>query len=134
MSWDILVVAAKEPPPPVANTPAGWRGDSLGSSDEVRARISACLPTTTWPNPRRGIFRSQGFSYEFNVPIGEMVESVVVQVRGRGDAVSPLLHLAQCNGWWLRDLEGEWLHHCSEPDEGWKEFQGFRDHVENVAN
>src|SRR5262245_19632633 len=121
MSWDVLIFAAKQPPPPTAEMPDGWRGESMGSGDEIRASISACLPVVDWSDPTWGIYDGGGFSYEFNLGGEEPKESFMVHVRGGGDAVTPLLHLAARCGWYLLDCSaGEWLHHCSEPQAGWE--------------
>jgi len=49
-------------------------------------------------------------------------------VSGGGDAVGPLLRLAERWGWFLLDCsQAEWLHHCQDTKAGWQGFQAFRD-------
>jgi hypothetical protein len=128
MSWDISVFATRVPPPPVAAMPSDWRGEVLGTSKEVRDQISLFLPGTDWTEPTWGIFQGDGFSYEFNIGDEESNAGFMIHVRGGGDAVSPLLRLAKCSGWFLLDCsQGEWLHHCENTKAGWQGFQAYRD-------
>jgi len=128
MSWDILFYAANEPPPPVAQMPGDWKGQPLGSLKDVRAKISSSLPTVDWSDPTWGIFEGVGYSYEFNVGKKEPCDSFGVHIRGTGDAVGPLVKLAQSCGWYVLDIsQGEWLHHCASEQAGWERFQAYRD-------
>lgn len=128
MSWDVLLHAADEPPPPVAEMPENWRGKNLGTLSEVRAKIDACIAKVDWSDPTWGIFDGDGFSYEFNTGSDEPCDSVMVHVRGGGSAVAPLLVLGQRWNWYLLDTsQGEWLHHTKSSNAGWQDFQAFRD-------
>lgn len=129
MSWDISVMAARTPPPPVADMPNDWMVETLGPLPEVRAKISACLPATSWSDPNWGVFDGEGYSYEFNIGGREPCLGFMVHVRGGGQAVGPLIELATRYGWYMLDCsQGEWLHHCANPEAGWKGFQAYRDH------
>jgi hypothetical protein len=128
MSWDVVLIAANDVPPPVADMPSGWSGESLGSHAQVRAKIDACIPDVDWSDPNWGVYEGAGFTFEFNIGREEQSEGIMVHVRGSGAAVPPLLSLASRCGWFLLDLtQGEWLHHCESPEAGWQEFQAFRD-------
>ncbi len=95
MSWDVIFYAANETPPPVAEMPDTWRGDSLGSLAEIRSKIDECIPEVDWSDPVWGIFDGDGFSYEFNIGRDEPCASVMVHVRGGGPALSLLLALGK---------------------------------------
>ena len=130
MSWDVSVFAAKVAPPPVQDMPDDWKGDVLGTRADVRAKITACLPTVAWSDPTWGTFEGEGFCYEFNVGLEDPCDGFMIHVRGGGDAVAPLLDLAQRWGWYLLDTsQGEWMHHCPEAGAGWQGFQAYRDAV-----
>jgi len=128
MSWDVLIYAAHEPPPPVAEMPDSWRGEPLGSLADVRAKISTCIAGIDWSDPTWGIFDGNGYSYEFNIGTDEPCDSFMVHVRGGGPALAPLLALGQQCNWYLLDTsQSEWLHHCKSAEQGWGDFQAFRD-------
>jgi hypothetical protein len=130
MSWDVSVFAAKVPPPPVSEMPDDWRGETLGTAADVRNKISAVLPKVDWGDPTWGIYDGDGFSFEFNVGRKDPSEGFMVHVRGGGDAVSLLLQLAERWSWYLLDTsQGEWLHHCSNAEAGWRGFLAYRDRV-----
>lgn len=130
MSWDVLVFAAKEPPPPVAELPGDWQGEPHGTVVEVRRKISECLPGVDWADPAWGIFEGDGFSFEFSIGAQDLSDSFMVHVRGHGDAVTPLLRLAEHWNWYLLDFsQGEWLHQCSDANAGWQDFQEYRNRM-----
>jgi hypothetical protein len=130
MSWDVSVFAARVVPPPLASMPADFQLESLGTCQDVRDRISSSLPQTDWTDRAWGRFEGRGFTYEFNIATDEPNTGFMIHVRGGGDVVGPLLALAKSTGWFLVDCsEGEWLHHCRDPDAGWHGFQAYRDAV-----
>jgi hypothetical protein len=130
MSWDVSVVASKSPPPPVGQMADDWKGELLGSADEVRAKISTCLPAVDWSDVMWGILDGDGFTFEFNVGNEDPSDGFMIHVHGGGDAITPLLKLAKHWGWYLLDCtQGEWLHHCDIADAGWQGFQAYRDRV-----
>ena len=123
-------MASSTPPPPVEQMPGDWRGEVLGSQTEVREKISAVLPEVDWSNPTWGILEGDGFSFEFNVGSEDPFDGFMIHVRGGGPAIIPLLRLAEATGWYLLDCsQGEWLHHCKDPEAGWVGFQAYRDKV-----
>jgi hypothetical protein len=130
MSWDVLLLATHEPPPPVAEMPKSWRGEPLGTLADVREKIDNCIVGVDWSDPTWGMFDGDGYSYEFNTGTEEPCDSVMIHVRGDGSAVEPLLILGQRYNWYLLDTsQGEWLHHCNSAEAGWEDFQAFRDRV-----
>ena len=130
MSWDVYVLGATEPPPPVAEMPDDWRGASLGSADEVRRKITVCLPETDWSDPTWGCYAGAGFTFEFSVRAVEPCDGFMIFVRGGGDAVPEILRLAERWGWYPLDCSSsEWFHHTPDVGANWQEFQAYRDRV-----
>jgi hypothetical protein len=130
MSWDIMIYASEVPPPPVAEMTDEWRFQPLGPCREVRDKISKCLPEVDWSDPTWGTYEGDGFTLEFCISEPDICESIMVLVRGGGDAVAALLKLAQRWNWYFLDTaQGEWFHHCADCEAGWKAFQAYRDRV-----
>lgn len=130
MSWDVVVMKYREPPPPVAELPSDFAPEPLGTTATIRAAIDAAFPNVDWSDPVWGIFDLGGFSLEFVIGEAESTNSFSVYVRGTGDPISPLLRLARDNGWYVLDMQiPEWFHHCSDPSASWHRFQGWRDRV-----
>ena len=100
----------------------------LGTADEVRRKISLCLPETDWSDPNWGAYEGDGFTCEFNLGADDPVDGFMIHVRGGGDAVRPLLEMSARHGWYILDtVQNEWLHRCDNPEAGWPAFQSFRD-------
>lgn len=126
----MLIYAASEPPPQVAEMSDDWRGEPLGALSEVRAKIDAVVPGVDWSDPSWGVHVGDRYSYEFSIGRDEPCGHAMVHVRGGGAALPPLLELAARWGWYLLDCsQGEWLHHCASVDAGWVGFQAYRDRV-----
>ncbi len=129
MSWTVSVLGGTERPP-FPDTPPGWEPPVLGSSDEVRRRISAHLPGVDWSDPAWGLYAGDGFTFEFSLRPEEPVTNVAVHVRGSGDAVTDLLRFAVPNGWHLLDWStGELIDPQTPSDEGWRRWQAYRDQI-----
>ncbi len=128
MSWEVMVFAASVSPPAAADMPPDWQGDVLGTADDIRQKVSHCLPGTDWSDPQLGCFDGDEYSYEFDLADCGPIDNFPIYVRGGGDAVRPLLEMSQRLGWWLFDTwQVEWLHHCEDAEAGWVGFQSFRD-------
>lgn len=130
MSWDVVFLNVADTPPPMEQMPDDWVPDPLGSADEVRAKISRVLPSVDWSDPTTGIYESEGYSFEFNIN-DDPVESLLVFVRGKGDAVADLIKLGESCRWYILDgSQGEWLHQLPDPYESWEGFQALGDQSE----
>ncbi len=130
MSWDIWVVAAETPPPPVAQMPDDWEGVPFGSLKEVREIITTHLPGTDWSDVAWGTYESPGYSLEFNIGEEDPCSSFMIHVRGGGEVVSIIEKLATIPDWCVMDTsQGEWWHHNQDKEKGWKSFQEYRDYI-----
>jgi hypothetical protein len=128
MSWDVIAFDYQGSPPPLQDWSEDLRSLPLGSPDEVRTRIDAHLPGVDWSDPAWGIYGGRGFSFEFNLGKDESIDSVMVHVRGGGDAIAALLKFATPNGWSLLDCSTtEWIDPANPSSAGWEGFQAFRD-------
>lgn len=131
MSWDIHLMAAASPPPPVASMPRDWRGAPMGTPSQVAARIGAALPGCTWSEPGWGTIGGDGFQIEINIGAKDPVTSVALHVYGGGPAaIEAITALASRPGWYAIDTgQGEWLHHAQGLDVGWQRFKAYRNRV-----
>ena len=127
MSWDVLVLnygGKLSPEEMLEAEPVG----PLGRAAQVRRRITKYLPGVDWSDPAWGVYERDGFTIEFNAGNEDPVESIMLHVRGGGDAIAALLRFASPNGWSLLDCStSEFLDPASPSVEGWEEFQTFRD-------
>lgn len=134
MSWDVIAFDYQGSPPSLQNWKEDLRSLPLGSPGEVRTKIDAHLPGVDWSDPAWGVYWGEGFSFEFNLGRDESIDSVMVHVRGSGDAIGALLKFATPNGWSLLDCSmTEWIDPADPSSAGWEGFQAFRDRaIENA--
>jgi hypothetical protein len=125
MSWDVVVLnyGGRSLPTPDAD-PVG----PLGLAAQVRRRIAKHLPGVDWSESAWGIYEGDGFTIEFNAGDDDPIDSMMLRVRGEGDAIAALLRFANPNGWSLLDCStSEFLDQENPSAEGWDGFQSFRD-------
>jgi hypothetical protein len=80
MSWDVVVIKANAPPPPIEKMPSSFVSDPMGTPDEVRAAISRVLPSVGWSAPTWGLFDGESFSFEFLIGDEPQVQSLSILV------------------------------------------------------
>jgi hypothetical protein len=127
MSWDVMVLnyGGKLSPDEMLDAePVG----PLGPAAQVRRRIAKHLPGVDWSEPAWGIYEGDGFTIEFDIGEDDSIESILLHVRGGGDAITALLGFANPNGWSLLDCTTSKFLDPEKPSaEGWEGFQAFRD-------
>lgn len=130
MSWDVMIfnTRGKKPPPIEQFQESDY--DPLGPAARVRERLSSLLPGIDWSAPTWGIYEGDGFSIEFNVGKEDPIGSMMLHVRGGGDAIAAIVSFARPLGWSAMDCSmGDFLDLDSPSQEGWQGFQAFRDKV-----
>ena len=131
MSWDVMVFNyGGSPPHSLSALPDDHKPEPLGAANLVRDSISMHLPGVDWSDPAWGIYGNDGFSIEFNSGKDDLVASIMLHVRGGGDAIPAILQFANPNKWSLFDCStGEFIDPQNPSSEGWEGFQAFRDRV-----
>ena len=129
MSWDVIAFNFDGASPLKIDDLDETTLRPMGSTQNVRERISTCLDGVDWSDPTWGIFEGDGFSFEFNVGEDKVeTKDFMIHVRGRGDAVCSLLKFAVPNKWSLLDCStSEFIDPTNPSNEGWEKFQAFRD-------
>ena len=99
MSWDVAIVRIKGPFRPIAEVDDGDYA-SIGSHAAVVRAIRAALPTAEWSEDKTHATYDGGeFSIEFDLSSVDDANTVVLNVRGTGDPIPPIVKLVQANGW-----------------------------------
>jgi len=118
-----------KPPPPMEQFQKS-DCDPIGSHLYLRQRIADFLPGVDWSDQTWGIYDGSGFSIEFNVGKDEPIDSMMLHVRGGGDAISAITAFARPLGWSALDCStGDFIDFHKPSQEGWEGFQAFRDRV-----
>jgi hypothetical protein len=135
MSWDVMLFRFAGEAPASMDDINDAQQLPLGAAADVRAGISAGLTQTSWDDPAWGIFDGDGFSIEFNVGDDDPVDSMMLHVRGGGDAVAAIMSFAAPLSWAALDCStGEFLDPAAPSERGWKDFQAFRDKIIDRSN
>lgn len=131
MSWDVMLFNYHgSPPADFESLPKDHRPDPLGAAADVRLSISRYLPEIDWTDPTWGIYTGDTFTIEFNPGTDDPIESMMLHVRGRGDALSTIARFASPNRWSLLDCTtGKLLDQENPSDQGWRAFESFRDEI-----
>ncbi len=130
MSWDVMIYNTHGVKPPSISDFQESDTKPLGPAAEVRNKLSSLLPGIDWSEPTWGVYDGDGFSIEFNVGKDDPITSMMLHVRGGGDAISAIAAFVDPMGCVAIDcsscdfLE---LDHISQP--GWENFQAYRDKV-----
>ena len=128
MSWDVMVFDFGGSPPSSENAGPDLRPKSMGTPEEVRAKIAAHLEGIDWSDPTWGLYEGPGYSFEFIMGDKQHIDGFTLAVRGEGDAIAGLLQFAKPNGWSLFDCTtGEFIEPDNPSDAGWVGFQRYRD-------
>ena len=135
MSWDVMIFNLRTNPPPAMNELQEGDLAPLGPAVDVRKGISTLLQGLDWSDPAWGQYIGDGFSIEFNVGEQNTIDSMMLHVRGGGDAISAIVAFARPLGWAALDLTtGEFLDLSNPSNVGWNAFQEFRDRALGISS
>ena len=125
MSWDAVLLRVRGKFRPVEEVdeadflPLGKRGDVL-------AAIRAAFPAAKRNGSTGLLYLDGDLSIEFTPAGGDTVDSVLLEVRGEGDPIMPLVKLAAKNGWVLLDAStSEFIDPAAPSAEGYEGYRGL---------
>jgi hypothetical protein len=130
MSWDVMIFNTRGKNPPSIEQFQESDYDPLGPAASVREALSNLLPGIDWSDTTWGIYQGAGFSIEFNVSKDDPIGTMMLHVRGAGDAISAIVAFARPSGWSALDCSTSDFINLDQPSQaGWEGFQAFRDKV-----
>ena len=104
----------------------------LGRRKDVLAAITMSFPSAARQSPSELLYRDGDLSIEFKLEGRDPVDSVLIEVRGAGDPITPLLDLATRNGWVVLDAStSEFIDPDDPSGEG---YGGYRRLVAGVRD
>ena len=129
MSWDILIQDLPKDVTSVGEIPEDFEPASLGSRADLISTICDYAPASSFSDPSWGELVTDEFVVEFNMGESEGVDSIMLHVRGGGEAarfVANLLDRLQ-----LRAIDCSLGDFFSAPEAAlsFEEWQAFRDRV-----
>jgi hypothetical protein len=87
MSWDISIMDLPRDAPTVAEIPDDFQPGHLGDRAELIRKIQSVAPAADFSDPSWGEVVTPEFVIEFNMGQSEVVDSIMLHVRGGDTAV-----------------------------------------------
>ena len=88
MSWDISIMDLPTDADSVSDIPDDFQPEPLGARSELIAAIREVAPSSDFNDPSWGKLVTPDFVIEFNMVGGEIVDSLMLHVRGGDSAVA----------------------------------------------
>jgi hypothetical protein len=129
VSWDVIILRFPDVDH-IREIPDGFRPEPLGARDDVIAAVLAAAPQVDFSDPSWGSLSGAGFSIELGTGEKDVVESVMLFIRGGGDELLPAVHtiVAAIGGRAWDCSSGQFLDR-SDATEGLARWQAYRDQV-----
>ncbi|MBP1996713.1 hypothetical protein [Paenibacillus eucommiae] len=134
MSWDVLIMKEKydfdapgENQPDIA---------PLGKRDGIIAKLTQCIPNLDYRDEAWGILNGEGYSIEFNTGDEEIVDSIMLHIRGGGtvlDTIQLVCETLDAYAFDTSDCVYIDFKQSDQAQESWERFQKYRDKVLNKA-
>lgn len=109
MNWDIFLLKMDRPIP-MKQLENNADLPSLGTLDDVIAVLSEKFPGIDWNNPALGNYKSEYYSIDFSLGDKEVIDSVLLYIKGEYFPKKEILDLCKPMGWKAIDIDkGEYL-------------------------
>jgi hypothetical protein len=129
VSWTIVVVNL----PPVASLddlPGDFEAGSLGTREEVSAKIRQVVPEVNFSDPTWGVIDGEDWAIEINVGKEiDRVEFVGLRLTGGEGAIHVVDHLLAQLGWRAVDAQSGELYEPQASRAGFDRWRQWRDRV-----
>jgi hypothetical protein len=128
MSWDVVVLKIRGRCPPSPEELQDNDCLPLGSARDVRKWISTRLSGVDWSDPTCGLYEHDGLWIEFDVGNDDPINSMMLRVRGSGDAISAIMAVTSPKRWSALDCStSDFLNPENPSPAGWLGFQALRE-------
>ena len=129
MSWDVSIMDLPADARSVADIPDDFQPRSLGNRADLIATVRSVAPTADFSDPSWGELVTPDFVIEFNIGQSEVVDSIMLHIRGGGAAVGFVTDLLACLN--LRAIDcsaGEFFDQAAAVD-SFAAWRAYRDGV-----
>lgn len=127
MSWDVIAFGSRSREPRPA---PGWKPVSLGAVNCVKEAVASSFPSLVWTDELIAFWQYTGLSFELRLETTDdasQVTMIYIRVCGNGNPLTPLVRLANANGWSLMDTtDCSWIDLETPSMETWNAFREFR--------
>ena len=129
MSWDISIMDLPSDAASVSEIADDFEPEPLGARAELIEAMREVAPTSDFSDPSWGELVTSEFVIEFNMGRDEIVDSIMLHVRGGGTAVAFISALLERIGRRAIDCsEGDFFE-ASTANDSFRTWQAYRDRV-----
>ena len=126
MSWDVVLVKERFE----LENNNDYSPPYLGKRDEIIDALLKIFPNLDYTDESWGILNEADFSIEFNTGNDEIVDSIMLHIRGGGNPLNVIKLIIKEMNWEALDCSTTKFIEIDEDNlESWTEFQKYRDSV-----
>lgn len=129
MSWDISIMDLPREATSVADIPDDFQPAVLGSRSELIKTIKSVVPTADFSDPSWGEIVTPDFVIEVNIGRDEVVDSIMLHIRGADGAVGLVADLLATMGRRAIDCQTGEFFDPSAAAESFAAWRSYRDRV-----
>jgi hypothetical protein len=129
MSWDISIMDLPTDADSLSDIPDDFQPEPLGARTDLIAAIREVAPSSNFTNPSWGQLVTPDFVIEFNMVGDEIVDSIMLHVRGGDSAVDFIAALLDRLGRRAIDCSEGSLFDPSASEQSFRAWRDFRDRV-----
>lgn len=129
MSWDISIMDLPSGVASVSEIPDDFTPEPLGPRSQLIETIREVAPTVDFTDPTWGELVTQDFVIEFNMGRDDIVDSIMLDVRGGGHAVRFIAALLDRLGCRAIDCSEGGFFDASTSEQSFEAWQTYRDRV-----
>ncbi|MFW5968028.1 MAG: hypothetical protein ACOCV2_10950 [Persicimonas sp.] len=130
MSWDVLLINLPPGVESVDGLDNDFEPEPIGRPAEVVERLDELFPSIDSTDPSWVRLKADTFSIEFSVGGGDVVQSIMLHVRGGDAAVGAIEEVSQALDVGALDITtGRLIDFDESPAEGLQQWRAFRDQV-----
>lgn len=125
MSWDVILLKEK-----FDLNDSDYQLTPLGNNAEIGAMLTKLLPHFKYHSDGWSVLNDDEFSIEFNMSDEEIIDSIMLHIRGGGDPMAVIKTICDATNWAALDTStSEFMDTENLSQESWIEFQKYRDKV-----
>ncbi|MCG8569989.1 MAG: hypothetical protein MJB14_07590 [Spirochaetes bacterium] len=131
MSWDVLFVKFPNNINSIDEIPGDYNPGSLCTRQYYEEMIFNLFPNIDENNDRSWmILEDDSYSIEFSAGTGEMLDSLMLHIRGDEKALKVIKNICDFTNWKAFDTTtGDLIDFDNNPDEGFSQWRNFKNKV-----
>lgn len=125
MSWDVIFLKSK-----IDLEDPNLDLEPLGNKTEIINKLTRLIPDLDFSDRDWGMLSTEYFSIEFNIGREEIVDSLMLHIRGGGDPLVIIKAICDETNWGALDTQNtQFIETDNISKDSWETFQAYRDKV-----